>query len=65
MKKILLSATAIFLLLSSSCEVEVRDGHHYQHPMGYEHAHYPDHHEVYDHGYHHDSHGGEIDVHVR
>ena len=62
MKKILLVAAAYCLLLAS-CEVEVRDGHHYHHPMGWEHSHYPNHHEVYNHGYHHDAHGNEMDHH--
>ena len=52
----------MMLLFLSSCEVEVRNGHNYHHPMGYEHHHHPDHHEVYNHGYHHDEHGGEIIV---
>ena len=59
MKKLLLSLVA-FLLLLSSCEVEVRDGYTYHHPHGWEHHHYPHHHEVYDDGYHHDVHGYEI-----
>jgi len=61
MKKSLL-AVVISVIFLSSCEVEVRDGHTYHHPHGYEHHHYPQHHEVYNHGYHHDSHGGEIIV---
>ena len=59
MKK-LIAAVFASLIFLSSCEVEVRDGHRYHHPRGYEHQHYPDHHEVYNHGYHHDAHGGEI-----
>ena len=55
-------AVAAALVLFSSCEVEVRGGHTYHHPWGWEHHHYPDHHEVYNHGYHHDEHGGEIIV---
>ena len=43
MKKIL-SAGVIGLMLLSSCEVEVRDGHHYDHARGWEHQHYPEHH---------------------
>jgi hypothetical protein len=66
MKKILLATIAAsFILLLSSCEVEVRDGHHYHHHAGWEHAHHPEHHEVYNHGYHHDGHGAEIEVHTR
>ena len=61
MKKQIIAIAAAIILLSS-CEVEVRDGHRYYHHHGYEHAHYPDHHEVYNHGYHHDAHGGEIIV---
>ena len=59
MKKLLLAAVAAILFLSA-CETEIRDGHHYNHPYGYEHRHYPDHHEHYDHGYHHDAHGAEL-----
>jgi hypothetical protein len=62
MKKILLAATAIVFLLSS-CEVEVRDGHHYNHAHGWEHRNHPDHHEAYNGGYHHDSHGNEMEHH--
>lgn len=60
MKKIIIAVAALGLIGLSSCEVEVRDGHHYHHHPGWEHEHYPNHHEVYDHGYHHDSHGDEI-----
>ena len=62
MKKALFATIAALLFLSS-CEVEVRDGHNYNHPHGWEHEHYPEHHEVYNHGYHHDSHGAEIIFH--
>jgi hypothetical protein len=62
MKKSIIAIVALLFLLSS-CEVEVRGGHYYHHPWGYEHRHYPDHHEVYNHGYHHDEHGDEIIVH--
>ena len=62
MKKVLLAVVTMVIFLSS-CEVEVRDGHNYHHPMGWEHRHHPDHHEVYNHGYHHDAHGGEIVIH--
>lgn len=62
MKKLLLATVAAMILLVSSCEVEVRDGHNYHHMHGYEHSHYPSHHEVYDHGYHHDGHGAEIEI---
>ncbi len=61
MKKTLTAVFALCIFISS-CEVEVRDGHRYNHAHGWEHAHYPDHHEVYNHGYHHDSHGAEIIV---
>jgi hypothetical protein len=62
MKKLLVAVVAAFIFLSA-CEVEERDGHHYHHPMGWEHRNHPDHHEVYNHGWHHDEHGGEIVVH--
>ena len=62
MKRLIFGGAAMMLLFLSSCEVEVRNGHNYHHPMGYDHHHHPDHHEVYNHGYHHDEHGGEIIV---
>ena len=63
MKKLLILAIIASFVTLTSCEVEVRDGHHYHHPMGWEHSHHPDHHETYDHGYHHDHNGLEIEVH--
>jgi hypothetical protein len=65
MKKSVLAVViaVLFLSLLQSCEVEVRGGHRYNHPHGWEHSHYPQHHEVYNHGYHHDEHGGEIIIH--
>ena len=61
MKKSIIVIAAILFL--SSCEVEVVGEHHYHHPWGWEHSHYPEHHEHYNHGYHHDEHGGEIFIH--
>ena len=62
MLKILITAV-VAMMFFSSCETEIRDGHHYHHARGWEHENHPDHHEQYNHGYHHDAHGGEIIIH--